>query len=139
MLGAGAKLPANTETSTLGSETVAGAIAVVRSAFPINSLLEQVYERDVPLELGADNETAELDISKGWSKNMKHLRKHQRLSIGQLGEAVDRDDAELRHLPRGSNTTGTLTEGLLPIQYAKYRRGLGIGDPSEFGDEPDIE
>ena len=136
LLEAGSKLQNATEFSTPASETVAGAQAVTRSAFPVNTLLEQVYDRAVKLVLGTDNETCHLDVCVGYSKNMRHLRKHQRLSIGLFNESCDRDDVEVETLPSGKNTSDILTKVTKVHTFQTHRVGLGIGAPEEFGDEP---
>ena len=82
---------------------------MTKSGFPMNTLLEQVYRRPVRMELGTDNETCELAINTGYSKGMRHLRKHQRLSIGLYNEACDRDDVDVAYLESGENTTNVLT------------------------------
>ena len=67
---------------------------MVRSAIPLWTLVEDVYERPFRLEIGTDNSTARLDILQGWSKGMRHLKKHQRVSISLFHETVQRDGVE---------------------------------------------
>ena len=75
LVDAGCKLEDFTACSTPEAETVAGAVAVVRSAFPVNELPSRVYDRCIALVLPTGNATCELNIRQGGSKGMKHLRK----------------------------------------------------------------
>ena len=76
--------------------------------------------------LGTDNETCKLDISQGWSKGMKHLRKHHRVSISLSGEAVARPEVHLEKLESDENTMDIFTKPLGPAKFTKHRTGLDV-------------
>ena len=80
LLDSAARLQDYTGLSTPEVETVSGAHALARSTLPIITMMEQVYSRKVEVEIATDNSTAELDITQGFSKSMKHLLKHHRVS-----------------------------------------------------------
>ena len=108
-------------------ELVAGANALVRSAIPLWTLLEDLYERVFKMEIGTDNSTARLDILQGWSKGMRHLKKHQRVSISLFYETTQRDGVEVRKLDSEENTPDILTKDLKSVEvFVRHRRGLGV-------------
>lgn len=127
-----AKLQGATERGTPGAELVAGADCLTRSSWPLQGTMEQVYLREIPLILGTDNSTALLDLNIGWSKGMKHLRKHQKVSIGLLSEGLDREDTWLLKKPSAENRSDILTKPLPPATHWKHVRGLGLtmSDPA---------
>ena len=91
------------------------------------TMLEDVYGRTFQLEVGTDNSTARLDILQGYSKGMKHLRRHQRVSISLFKETLDREDVDVLKLDTNENTTDVLTKPLGAEKHEKHRNGLGIG------------
>lgn len=120
------RLQTSTGKSTPEVELVAGADALTRCAWPIQQVVSEVYRYDVPLSLGTDNSTTKLDIEIGFSKGMRHLKKHQRISLGLLSEALERDDASLDKLPSKDNTSDIFTKPLGSHLFYTHRDGLGI-------------
>ena len=51
---------------------------------------------------------------------------------------MDREDVVVKLLDINSNTLDIMTKALAPIKFHKHRLALVVGDPTEFGDEPDI-
>lgn len=133
-----ARLMDFTGISTPEAELVASAMCTVRSALPINSLLSEIYGRMIPLHLGIDNTTGRLDILQGYSKGMKHLKRHHRLSIGLYGETVARPGIEVDILGSGENTTDLFTKALGPILFVRHRRGFGSGLDENDSDRPPV-
>lgn len=127
LLSAAAKLQVATGISTPEVELVAGANAIARSAIPLWTLLEDVYERPFQMEIGTDNSTARLDILQGRSKGMRHMKKHQRVPTPLLHETVQRDGVQVRKLDSEENTPDLLTKDLKSVEtFQKHRRGLCV-------------
>jgi hypothetical protein len=88
--------------------------------------MEQIYPSPIPLILGTDNSTAKLDLETGWSKGMRYLRKHQKVSISLFQEALDNEDTVL--LKRGSaeNRSDILTKPLDAVAHWGHTTALGL-------------
>ena len=84
-----ARLQGATARNTTEAEIVSGADCLCRAALPLQDFVEDVEERSVPLHCSVDNATALLDIQQGWSKALKYLRKHQRVSLGLMMETLE--------------------------------------------------
>ena len=78
-----------------------------RLAMPLQDLMEDAWGRAVRMKCGIDNATALLDIKQGWSKSMKYLRKHQRVSLSLMSEVFERDENDLDKIntDKGNNMT----------------------------------
>ena len=105
---------------------MSGAMAVTKSTYPLNTLWSDIYGRNIAIKLGTDNSTAQLDVIQGWSKGMKHLRRHQRLSIGLFADSLDDDDCDLEKWDSGENTTDIFTKPLGAQKFVYHRKGLGV-------------
>ncbi len=127
LLDATSKLGRATAVSTPEAELVAGAMAMVKCDMQVNSLLQAVYGRPIFLELGTDNSTARLDILQGYSRGMKHLRHHQRVSIGLLGESVAHPGVQVRKIAFDENTPDVFTKAVSRVKFEKHRAGLTVG------------
>ncbi len=71
----------------------------------MQQLVSEIFNYDIGLHLGTDNATTKLDIEVGSTKGMRHLKKHQRISLGLLSERIERDDASLCKRDRAENTS----------------------------------
>ena len=91
----------------------------------MQSLVLDLYGYEIGLLLGTDNSTTKLDIELGFSKGMRHLRKHQRISLGLLAESLERDDAELRKIGTDESTADLFTKALGTVKFLTHRDGLG--------------
>jgi hypothetical protein len=120
------KLQGATERSTPGAEMIAGADCMTRAAWPLQGTLEQVYNTEIPLILNTDNSTCKLDLEVKWSKGMRHLRKHQRISISLLGEGIERDDTLLLHRNSSDNRADVMTKALPAVTHWKHIVNLGL-------------
>ena len=104
---------------------VAAADCLTRSAWPLQGTLEQLYDHEIPLILNTDNSTCELDLNMQWSKGMRHLRKHQRVSISLLGEGIERDDTALLHRDSNDNRSDLMTKPLGKAEMEGHMSRLG--------------
>ncbi len=76
--------------------------------------------------MSARASTALHDLLQGYSKQMRHLRKHHRVSISLINEAFDRPEAKLDFVPSGENTVAILTKPLGPEKHAYHSYGLAL-------------
>ena len=82
----GAKRQGSTARNTTEAELVATADVTQKAALPLSSLFEALLRRTVSVVLRNDNDTAVLDVERGYSRALAYLVKHQRLSIGAMHE-----------------------------------------------------
>ena len=55
-----------------------------------------------------------------------HLRRHHRLSLGLLADALDRDDALPRELATGENTSDIMNKCLETVKRHRHRIEMGV-------------
>ena len=69
-----------------------------KAALPLSSLFEALLRRTVSVVLRNDNDTAVLDVERGYSRALAYLVKHQRLSLGAMHEdlILDANNALVR-------------------------------------------
>ena len=87
----GAKKQGSTARNTTEAELVATADVTQKAALPLSSLFEALLRRTVSVVLRNDNDTAVLDVERGYSRALAYLVKHQRLSIGAMHEDLIED------------------------------------------------
>ena len=106
------RLQGATSRSTPEAEIVAGADCLARSAIPIQIVLEDLHSRSIRLQCFTDNETGMHDLDIGYSKQMRHLRKHHHVSLGLIRDTMEREEDEVRSLESGLNPSDILTKFL---------------------------
>ena len=89
----GAKKQGSTARNTTEAELVATADVTQKAALPLSSLFEALLRRTVSVVLRNDNDTACLDIERGYSRALAYLVKHQRLSLGAMHEDLVEDSS----------------------------------------------
>ena len=70
----------------------------MRSALPTWTLLEQILKTRVLFEAVTDNTAAEAIVVSGYSKSLRHMRKHHRVSVSLMRDIYYREDATLGHV-----------------------------------------
>ena len=114
----GAKKQGSTARNTTEAELVATADVTQKAALPLSSLFEALLRRTVSVVLRNDNDTACLDIERGYSRALAYLVKHQRLSLGAMHEDLiaDADNALVR-----CNTKRMLADVLTkPLDHVRH-------------------
>jgi hypothetical protein len=132
----GSRLQTATSKSTPEAEIIAGADSMTRTALPMWTLLEDLYSRTITFRGYTDNTTAEAAILAGFSKGLRHLRKHHRCSLGLLGEVFARPDAELLRVASEDNPADIGTKALAVVKFLQHLEFLGIASPGEFLSHP---
>ena len=114
----GAKKQGSTARNTTEAELVATADVTQKAALPLSSLFEALLRRTVSVVLRNDNDTAVLDIERGYSRALAYLVKHQRLSLGAMHEdlVLDANNALVR-----CNTKRMLADVLTkPLDHVRH-------------------
>jgi hypothetical protein len=89
--------------------------------------MSEIYgDSHARLRCYGDNTTAVQDYNEGYSKAMRHLKKHHGVSIGIISDAADRDDTEIISEPTAVNTSDIFTKGLGGIKHEHHSAGLGL-------------
>ena len=89
-----------------------------KAALPLSSLFEALLRRTVSVVLRNDNDTAVLDVERGYSRALAYLIKHQRLSLGAMHEDLicDANNALVR-----CNTKRMLADVLTkPLDHVRH-------------------
>lgn len=121
------KLQTSQSVSTPEGEIVAGAAGMMRCAFPLRTMSEDILGRRVEMVALTDNSTALQDLLQGSSKTMKHLRRQHKVSISLLSEIFQKTGHVLDKVDTGDNTSDILTKALGPEVHLKHTRGLTLG------------
>ena len=90
------------------------------------------FDAFMPLQgfMFGDASVAERCIKAGWSKNMRYVRKHQRVSISMLHDIFNEEENHCqcyyRHVSSEKNTADTFTKALPAASFQKHASFLGI-------------
>ena len=127
----GAKKQGSTARNTTEAELVATADVTQKAALPLSSLLEALLRRTVSVVVRNDNDTAVLDIERGYSRALAYMVKHQRLSLGAMHEdlVLDANNALVRcHTKR--MLADLLTKPLDHVRHWALLAMMGMSLPS---------
>ena len=94
---------------------------------PTQTYMSEIYgDEHARMKAYGDNSTAVQDYEEGYSKAMRHLKKHHGVSIGIISDAANREDTEIISEPSAQNTSDILTKGLGGIKHEYHCVGLGL-------------
>ena len=88
--------------------------------------MEDVLHRPMRILSLTDNTTAEQAVRHGYSKGLRHLRKHHRVSIGLMSDIYLRGDASLGHVESGQNHGDIFTKALEVLLHEYHTRALQV-------------
>jgi len=114
-----------TASSTGEAEIVAVSEALKQAGLPCQSTLQEWF-KDVHLIVFGDAVVSERCVLSGWSKAMKYLRKHQRVSLSQLKEMFDRSDITYQHIESSRNPSDMMTKALDRQLHEQHCKTTGI-------------
>jgi hypothetical protein len=118
-----------TAKSTGEAEIVGFDDGLCRSGLIVAGLWEEALGRPVLLRVRCDSDACMLAIKNGISAKMRYIRKHQRISIGFLHDAMDEavhDDRETVRVDSADNIADMFTKPLHAQSFCKHRLSLGI-------------
>ena len=97
--------------STGEAEYTAMVEGVKKIALPLQILLEDIFKKRIKLNLKVDNAAAVQLGQVGQTKNMRYLKKHQRVSEGFVKDALDDDDGGYRELVKVDSKKNKADQG----------------------------
>ena len=122
------KLQAATASSTGEAEIIAAAEALRRMVLPLQDTLECMWGADqlLPPELYSDASVAEAALRSGWSRNLRYLRKHQRVSICAVRDLLVTSTTAHRHVESKANVADVFTKCLPADAHWRHAATLGL-------------
>ncbi len=82
--------------------------------------------RPVQLQCLQDNVAAIRDMEVGYSKKLRYLRRHHRLSLGLLRDSLDREGVEGEHVVSAENTSDVMTKAQPKDAFNKCVVSMGM-------------
>ena len=100
----------------------------------MQTLLQEVLRKPVPLVVKEDNSACIQAIRKGYSPTLRHLKRTQRVSVAQLHEAFEERGAEqggdgpvtLEHAETKTHKGDLFTKYMAPATYREALGRLGV-------------
>ena len=117
-----------TSSSSAESETISASVAIRHSALPIQALLEAMLGVTIPIKCMIDNTQAMSAIDKGYSKNLRHLARTHRVSIGVLHEILSdpRVNLDVEYARSAEHKGDFFTKELDAAAFQAARERLGM-------------
>ncbi len=78
------------------------------------------------LKLHTDSESAESNFKSGYSRKLRYLRKHQRVSLGFIGGEVSSGNVEVLRTPTDTNNTDIHTKPLDRVKFRRHAEAMGM-------------
>ena len=120
----------NTAKSTPEAEAVAGANCLQQS-LPLLAAAEEMFNQSMPLDLLTDNDAARAAFNQGYSRKLRYLKKHQRVSLGFVKDVLDRFGFTGR-VDSDRNNSDLHTKHLNKILFQRHCDDMGIRDCSQY-------
>lgn len=130
------KLLTGVSPSTGDAEYGSTALSLQKCALPVQILVEEVHsESAVKLRANVDNEAAETICRSGESARMTYMKKHQRINVAWVREAMRaRSDRVIARVPTDLNVADFFTKLLGRIKFSGFRADLGLLRLKQFED-----
>ena len=120
------KLQTAVSSSTGEAEIVATSDVMRRSVLPLQTTLAAIQGHAVRAVVQGDASVAEACIRSGWSKALRYIRKHQRISICALHDMFMEDDVEYGHVDSTENSSDLLTKSLDRLLHLRHSKFMGM-------------
>ena len=111
--------------STGEAEVVAGGDAL-QHLLGYRSTIEYMFNRRLGSKVWADSESARLSYNHGYSRKMRRLRKHQRVSVAFIKEALKQLGTKAARVDTADNPADIFTKPLPKSPFLKHMLGLGM-------------
>ena len=103
-------------------------------ALSLQTLVQDVLRKPVPLVVNEDNQACIQAIKKGYSPTLRHLKRTQRVSVAQLHETFEERGSEhegdgpvtLRHADTKQHKGDVFTKYMSPAPYKEALGRLGV-------------
>ena len=115
-------------TSTACAEISAIDLCLKKAGIPTHGMLQQIYGKNVQLSVECDNEAAIKAIKKGYSAELRFMKKSHGLSISFLHNmlAVHANSYKIKHVPTGLNPADLGTKALGPQDLIRELDLIGL-------------
>ena len=116
--------------STTESELVALNDGLYGDALPVQTVLQLIFERDIPLVLHEDNQACIQILNAGYSARLKSMNRTHKLSIAAISETIKDLNLELRYTVSEEQLADLFTKVLARVKFTEALRKLRIGPAS---------
>eukprot|EP00931_Biecheleriopsis_adriatica_P065039 TRINITY_DN3965_c1_g1_i1.p1 TRINITY_DN3965_c1_g1~~TRINITY_DN3965_c1_g1_i1.p1 ORF type:complete len:1301 (-),score=320.83 TRINITY_DN3965_c1_g1_i1:1146-5048(-) len=120
----------NTAKSTPEAEAVAGANCL-QQATPLLAAAEEMFGSSLPLDLLTDNDAARAAFQQGYSRKLRYLKKHQRVSLGFVRDLMEKLGLVGR-IDSDKNNSDVHTKPLSKVSFQKHCDDMGVKDCKEY-------
>jgi hypothetical protein len=124
-----------TSSSTTEAETISLGHLLFQHVLPLETLWEQLLDREVHCTVKEDNESCIRVALAGYSQSMRHIAKHHRLAIGTVHECISASNRRIDHINTKRQRADPLTKGLGPNDMVLARSLMGVFPLHEDPDE----
>ena len=119
---------------TQEAETVSLASCLKEEALALQTLVQTILRRPVPLIVKEDNSACIQAVRKGYSPTLRHLKRTQRISLGDLHETFEGRNAEgsedgpvkLEHADTKTHKGDVFTKYMSPMAFREAVSRLGV-------------
>jgi hypothetical protein len=115
-----------TSSSTTEAETISLGHLLFQHVLPLETLWEQLLDREVQCTVKEDNESCIRVALAGYSQSMRHIAKHHRLAIGTVHECITAPNRRIDHINTKRQRADPLTKGLGPTDMVLARSLMGV-------------
>ena len=111
--------------STGEAEVVAGS-ECMGGAMPLAAAASDIFGYTIPFELDTDSDSARVTFENGYSRKLRYLRKHQRISISFVADALKAVMGNVTRADSKDNNADIHTKPLSAILFNKHKADLGV-------------
>jgi hypothetical protein len=91
-----------------------------------HSTIEYIFNRKLGSKVWTDSESVRLSYNLGYSRKMRHLRKHQRVSVAFIKEALEQLGTKAARVDTADSPADIFTKPLPKSPFLKHVLGLGM-------------
>ena len=117
--------------STTESEIVALHDGLYSDAIPVQTVLQMVFKRDIPLIIHEDNQACIQILHAGYSARLKSMNRTHKLSIAGIHETICDLGLELRYTLSDDQLADVFTKALAKVKFLAALAKLRIGTRSQ--------
>lgn len=117
--------------STTESEIVALHDGLYSDAIPVQTVLQMVFKRSIPLIIHEDNMACIQILRAGYSARLKAMNRTHKLSIAAISETINDLGLELRYTESSEQLADVFTKALAKVKFLAALQKLRIGTPSQ--------
>lgn len=117
--------------STTESEIVALHDGLYSDAIPVQTVLQLVFRRDIPLIIHEDNQACIQILNAGYSARLKSMNRTHKLSIAGIHETIRDLGLELRYTVSDEQLADMFTKALAKVKFLAALNKLRIGTQSQ--------